>query len=338
MKKAKFMVSICAAALAAVCLSFSASAADEIAIDETNFPDEAFRSYISENFDTDKNGSLSEKEINNAEKLVIDEVIYDEDDKAITPQLDLTGINYLKNLKTINICSRNVINADISGIEALTSIGFSGGDVSGLVLGDMSSLEDCFISRSDLRELSLVGCRKLLNATIENNSNLTKLEIKDATCLSFLSCSDNALASLKAEDCDNLEMIQCQNNRLTKLDITDCPRLNTLNCSGNIISELDITPFEDLIENLENYEGLPSQGEPPLVVDSNTKVIGYDMPQNGSPESTPSAAESTESAVSSESQGNDSNTTLLIIIMAVIVIAGIAGAVIVTVAKGGKEK
>ena len=36
---------------------------DGLAIDETNFPDETFRNYVSENFDTDNNGELSDSEI-----------------------------------------------------------------------------------------------------------------------------------------------------------------------------------------------------------------------------------------------------------------------------------
>ncbi len=34
----------------------------QVAIDETNFPDELFRTYVQENFDTDQDGSLSDAE------------------------------------------------------------------------------------------------------------------------------------------------------------------------------------------------------------------------------------------------------------------------------------
>ena len=37
---------------------------DVVEIDETNFPDDAFRTYVSESFDSDGNGWLSRKEIN----------------------------------------------------------------------------------------------------------------------------------------------------------------------------------------------------------------------------------------------------------------------------------
>ncbi len=333
MKISKIMMFACTAAMAAVFLSFTAGAADDVAIDETNFPDETFRSYISENYDTDKNGALSAGEIENAEELLFEDSVYDEDDNPITPQLDLTGINYLKKLKVINILSRNVINADLSGIEALTDIGFSGGSVSGLVLGDMSSLGGCYIFNSDLTKLSLVDCPNLVQCYFDNNPKLAKIEVKNAENLRILGCRNDALESLNIENCAGLIDIDCSNNKLTKLDITNCPLLSTLNCKDNMIAELDISQFNYIIEALKNNND--TQGdEAPLTVDSSTKVIGYDAAENDSSESTQSTAEST---VSSETQETNNNKTMLIIILAAVLVAVIAAAVIIVMVKGGKD-
>ncbi len=338
MKLTKVFTLLGTAIFTAVFMSFSAYAADDIAIDETNFPDESFRSYISENYDTDKNGALSAEEIENAEELFIEDSVYDEDDKVTTPQLDLTGINYLKNLKTINICSRNVINADISGIEALNYIGFSAGNVSGLVLGDMSSLEGCDIYNSDLTEISLIDCPNLVQCYFDDNPDLTKIEVKNAENLRMLGCRNDALESLKVENCAGLISVDCSNNKLTKLDITDCPLLSTLNCRDNMIAELDISQFNNIIEGLKNFDGMPGD-EAPLTVDSSTKVIGYDATENNSSESTQSTHESTVSSETQEKEKEkDSNLTMLVAALAAIVIAGIAAVVIILMVKGGKEK
>lgn len=334
MKLAKVFSLLGAAIFTATCMSFNAYAADDIAIDETNFPDETLRSYISENYDTDKNGALSAEEIENAEELLFEDSVYDEDDNLITPQLDLTGINYLKKLKVINILSRNVINADISGIEALTDIGFTGGSVSGLVLGDMSSLEGCSIFNSDLTELSLVDCPNLVQCYFDNNPKLAKIEVKNAANLRILGCRNNVLEDLNIENCAMIIDVDCSNNKLTKLDIANCPLLSTLNCRDNMIAELDISQFNYIIEALKNNND--TQGdEAPLTVDSSTKVIGYDAAENDSSESTQSNVEST---VSSETQETNNNKTMLIIILAAVVVAVIAAAVIVAMARRGKEK
>lgn len=334
MKGAKIALFSCAATLAAACMAYSASAADggDVAIDETNFPDEIFRDYISENFDTDKNGSLSAEEIENASELSLSEPIYDEDGNLLRLELDLTGINHLKKLKLINVGLFNVKNADLSGIEALTDIGFSAGSVSGLVLGDVSNLNSCFINNSDLTELSLVDCPELVQCSFNSNKKLAKLEIKNAPGLMDIDCHENALVSFKLENCAMLNSINCSGNRLTRLDITNCPMISVLNCSGNMMTELDITPFKRLIENLKEYDA--SKDDAPLTVDSSTKVIGYDMTADESSESSESAAEST---ASSEPQERKNNSTMLIVILAVIVVAGIAAAVAVAKARGGKK-
>ena len=263
MKKAKFIVLTCVAAAAAAFTAFSASAAEDIAIDETNFPDEAFRGYISENYDTDKNGALSAQEIENAEELLIEDSVYDEDDNLITQQLDLTGINYLKKLKVIKILSRNVINADISGIEALTKIVFGCENVSGLVLGDMSAMETLSIDRSDLTELSLVDCPALVSCFLTDNEKLAKLEIKNAPSLDgcYIFGSDLTefsivdfpaltvcdvrgnpkLAKLEIKNAPNLMAVVCCDNVLVSLKIENCDMLFALECANNRLIKLDIT-------------------------------------------------------------------------------------------------
>ncbi len=333
MKIPKIMMCVCSAAMAAVCMAFSASATDDVAIDETNFPDETFRSYISENYDTDKNGVLSSEEIENATELSLADPVFDEDGNILQPDLDLTGIGHLKKLKSISVALYNVKNADLSSIEALTQINFSAGSVSGLVLGDMSSLEDCYLYNSDLTEVSLVDCEKLIQCGFNSNKQLTKLEIKNAPSLSGVDCSNNALVSFKLENCAMLISINCSDNRLTKLDITNCPMVGELNCSGNMIAQLDITQFKNIIERLKNNNDVHST-EPPLVVDSGTKVIGYDM---SSDESSDSVESTPESTTNSEQQETNNNKTMLILILAAIVVAGAAAAVIIVMVKGGKD-
>ena len=54
-----FAVLLCAGML----LALGAAAWGDVAVDETNFPDANFRSYVSTNCDTDSDGMLTEAEI-----------------------------------------------------------------------------------------------------------------------------------------------------------------------------------------------------------------------------------------------------------------------------------
>ncbi len=330
MKKSKFMVFICAAAAAAACLSFTASAAedvtiaDDVDIDETNFPDEKFRDYVSENYDTDKNGSLSAEEIEGAEVLSFSGYAFQGH-----LEFDMTGVENFKKLKSICLYF-DVINADLSEIEALTDISFTAGSVSGLVLGDMTSLEGCEIYNSDLTELSLLDCPNLTYCNLNNNTKLARLEIKNAEKLSLLDCRYNALVNLKIDNCERLNYLHCSDNKLTKLDITNCPNLICIECNKNMIAELDITPYKYLIESIKEYEGLlpeiQMQRSQPLIVDSGTKVIGNAITEDDS-------SESNESTVDSEPQKNDGNAVMLIVVLAAIVVAGIVAAVVISIVK-----
>ena len=76
--------------LLATCMSFMllpavVLAAEEVVINETNFPDAIFRSYVSDKFDTDANGTLSTSEINSAISVNVS-------GQGIT---DLRGVEYL---------------------------------------------------------------------------------------------------------------------------------------------------------------------------------------------------------------------------------------------------
>lgn len=65
MKKKKILsVLLTAVLLLSAMPAYSLAAEGEVDVNAENFPDEAFRSYVSENIDKDQNGSLSQDEIN----------------------------------------------------------------------------------------------------------------------------------------------------------------------------------------------------------------------------------------------------------------------------------
>lgn len=101
-----------------MCSSFgvSVSAADEVAINETNFPDEVFRSYVSESFDTDGSGGLSESEISKTIGLNL----YNKNVAT------LKGIEYFTALKELDCASNKLTSLDVSQNTALTTLSCEG--------------------------------------------------------------------------------------------------------------------------------------------------------------------------------------------------------------------
>ena len=122
-----------------------------VAIDETNFPDENFRNYVSENCDTDKDGFLSEDEISKVTSINVTE-------KNIQ---SLVGVKYFNNLKELYcINNRQLVDLNLSGCSALKIL-------------------DCSTHWSgNLEKLDISGCVNLEQLNCENNK-LTDLDVSD---------------------------------------------------------------------------------------------------------------------------------------------------------------
>ena len=81
----------------------------DVAINDTNFPDSNFRTYVKDNFDADKNGSLSTTEINSATEIDVSK-------KSIA---NLKGVEYFTALRILH-CQDNRLEAlDVSKNTAL---------------------------------------------------------------------------------------------------------------------------------------------------------------------------------------------------------------------------
>ena len=86
--------------------------AEGIAINETNFPDATFRSFVQSNYDKDGNAILSEAEIAAVEEM-------DVGAKGIA---DLTGIKYFTSLDWLNCTWNQLTSLDVSGCTSLTTL------------------------------------------------------------------------------------------------------------------------------------------------------------------------------------------------------------------------
>lgn len=108
MKKCICRLMVLAVMLLAVCSEGFA----DVEINAANFPDANFRDYVSSNFDTDSNGTLSNAEIVSVTDI---DVSY----KAIS---SLSGIKFFSSLKKLNCIANPLGILDMSGCIALTEL------------------------------------------------------------------------------------------------------------------------------------------------------------------------------------------------------------------------
>ena len=172
---------------------------DGVKIDETNFPDEAFRNYLRNakfyestvKFDKDGNGVFSEEERNDITSISLFNG-YNEQKVA-----SLKGIEHFPNLKLLSCINNELTSLDVSQNPAL-------------------KLLEC--GQNSLASLDVSKNKKLKNLYCDEN-NLTSLNVSKNTALEFLDCSQNQLTSLDVSMNPALRYLRCKNNQLTNLNV-----------------------------------------------------------------------------------------------------------------------
>ncbi len=147
------------------------AAADDIAINETNFPDENFRQYVKDEIDKNKDDVLDRDEW-------ISVGVIDCKEKSIA---DFTGIGYFTSLMTLD-CSKNEITSlDLSKNTELIELYCCNNKLTSLDLSKNTKLKwlDC---SNDIFD--------------ENLNKLTSLDLSKNMKLEYLDCENNELTSL----------------------------------------------------------------------------------------------------------------------------------------------
>ena len=135
---------------------------------ETSFPDENFRNYVKEKFDTaEPKGVLSQAELDEVKKInVRGMLIY-----------KLEGIEHFKNLEQL-ICESNPLSSlDLSNNKVLRNLNCSNNQLKSLDL-------------SNNKDLRFLWC---------NDNQISELDTKNKD-LSYLYCQNNRLTSLDVKD------------------------------------------------------------------------------------------------------------------------------------------
>jgi len=81
------------------------------------------------------------------------------------------------------------------------------------------------------------------------SNQLTSLDVRENTQLTYLGCDSNRLTELDLSRNKKLEELFCENNRLTELDLRKNPNLTYVSCYSNRLTALDLsrnTKLEEL--------------------------------------------------------------------------------------------
>ncbi len=210
-------------------------------------------------FDNNKDGKVSQAEAESESKVVLDV-------KFIK---SLKGIEYFKNIITLNISYNELEVLDISNNTALVTLYCSWNDLKSLNVSNHTALTELYCEKNEITNLDVTDNTKLLklhcrwndlnNLDVSKNialtelycgyNKLTKLDISNNTNLNKIHCYDNSLTNLDVSKNVGLREILCNKNNLNSLYMKNCPWLKYLDCSDN---NLSTEALNFLFESLPN--------------------------------------------------------------------------------------
>lgn len=211
-------------------------AAEELAVNEVNFPDEVFRNYVSVNFDKDNSGGLSENEIAEA-------VFINVSKKEVG---SLKGVEHLTALISLSCTDNQLEELDVSHNTALEDLSCSNNQLEKLDVSQNTALISLYCKKNKLTSLKLDNNTALIYLDCADNQ-LQKLDLRTNMVLESLYCRKNELESLDVGKNTALRVLQCPYNNLVSLNVKASKSLKEFNCSNNQLLYLDVTDNRALL-------------------------------------------------------------------------------------------
>ncbi len=204
--------------------------AESVEINETNFPDDNFRQYITENFDTDGDGVLSKEEIEAVTEIYVNK-------KGIS---DLSGLKYFINLRALYCTDNQLTSLDVSNNTALAEIKCNGNQLTTLDVSNNRALLWVHCKDNQLTSLDISNNSKMEELRCDNNQ-LTTLDVSKNTALTGLYCDGNQITTLDVSKNTSLFDLSCSSNQLTTLDVSNNTSLRYLFCYSNQLTTIDVS-------------------------------------------------------------------------------------------------
>ena len=244
-----------------------------VPINATNFPDRQFRAYISDNFDSDTDGFLSDPEIVNVLGIYVS-------NKYIS---DLKGIEFFTALQSLSCSGNKLTSLDVSKNTALEYLSCENNQLAALDVSKNTTLEYLHCENNQLTTLDLSKNTALEYLYCYGNQ-LTALDVSKNTALTRLECRNNQLTALDVSKNSALEVLYCYSNQLTTLDVSKNPALEVLHCENNQLTTLDVSKnpaLKDLYcRNNQLTTLILNNPALPMLDCSNNKLTTLDVSKN----------------------------------------------------------
>ncbi|MCR0329020.1 MBG domain-containing protein [[Clostridium] innocuum] len=223
-------------------------ALDDVEINETNFPDAAFRKYLKADtgINPDNNDTLSAAEIARVTFITVPANV-----------ADLRGIDKFSALTTLNCNSTGISSLDVSKNTALTTLQCNSTGISSLDISKNTALTTLFCSNTSISSLD-VSKNTALTTLYCSSTSISSLDVSKNTALTTLNCNSTGISNLDVSKNTALTTLQCKSTGISCLDISKNTALTTLFCNNTSISSLDVSKNTALTTLYCNSTGINS--------------------------------------------------------------------------------
>ncbi len=218
--------------ISSLMLLSAGSAWADVEINETNFPDANFRSWVlNQSYGTD--GILTDNEIAGVTSINV----------SSNYVKNMQGIEFFTALTNLDCSYNQLTSLDVSKNTALTILNCNGNKLTSLDLHNCTALKTLEYDDNELKSLDLHELTALENLVCSRNK-VTALDLSNNTALTTLDCSLNYLSALDLSNNTALITLKCtsygqlfsldlsRNTALTELDCNNTSTLKALNVSG----------------------------------------------------------------------------------------------------------
>ena len=206
------------------------TATGDIKLDAAHFPDANFQKYLSENVDTNKDGSLSESERDAVTEINVQNARIK----------SLNGIQYFTQLVMLRCYNNQLTKLDVSKNIQLKYLGCYSNQLTELDVSKNIQLAVVVCWNNQLTKLDVSKNAKLMSLHCDNNQ-LKSLDVSKNAKLMSLHCDNNQLTKLDVSKNAQLEILYCDNNQLTNMDVSKNVQLEILHCGNNQLTNMDIS-------------------------------------------------------------------------------------------------
>lgn len=180
-------------------------------IDAGNFPDANFRYYVGFFLDGDKNGYLSDTEIQSVTEINCSQMEI----------ASLRGIEYFYNLISLNCSQNRLTELDLNKNVKLRTLYCAANSISYLYISGNTELTSLICGPyNPIQYLDLSGNPNLENLDC-SNCDVYQLEIFGNPALKAVNCANNHLSSLFTVNNSALSDLRCQGNNIAVLDLAN---------------------------------------------------------------------------------------------------------------------